>query len=92
MIVSFTDKGLRKLFEAGSARAIIPEHTDRLRLVLAMLETAEKPEDLALPGLRLKPFKKNQAEFWSVRVTGNWLVTFRFKDENVCDVDYVHTA
>ncbi|MCH7566909.1 MAG: type II toxin-antitoxin system RelE/ParE family toxin [Nitrospirae bacterium] len=30
----------------------------------------------------------NRRGSWSVRVSGNWRVTFRFKGQDVMDVDY----
>jgi proteic killer suppression protein len=33
------------------------QHAERLRLILAQLNAAAKPEDMALPGLVLHPLK-----------------------------------
>ena len=32
------------------------------------------------PGFRLHPLKGHRAGQWSVRVSGNWRVVFRFED------------
>ena len=42
-----------------------------------------------LPGLNLHPLKGQYKGFWSVSVSGNWRVIFRFEDNNAFDVDYL---
>lgn len=41
-----------------------------------------------LPGLFLHLLTGNQAKIWSVRVSGNWRVTFRFNGEHAEIVNY----
>ena len=42
-----------------------------------------------LPGFRLHPLKGDLAGYWSVSVSGNWRIVFRFDGSNVRDVDLV---
>jgi toxin HigB-1 len=71
-------KGLQRFFETGSKSGIQAQHADRLRLILAQLSAAMKPQDMALPGLVLHPLKGDRKGAWAVRVSGNWRVTFVF--------------
>ena len=89
MIKSFKHKGLKKLYESGSKQGVKPEHADRLRLILARLDASTAAEDMNLPGLSLHALKGSLKNFWSVSVSGNWRVIFRFKDGYVIDVDYL---
>jgi proteic killer suppression protein len=89
MINSFKHKGLKKLYESGSKQAVKPEHAARLRLILARLDAITAAEDMNLPGLSLHPLKGSLKKFWSVSVSGNWRVIFRFEDGYVLDVDYL---
>ncbi len=41
-----------------------------------------------LPGLRLHPLRGDREGTWSVAVSGNWRVTFRFCNADATDVDY----
>ena len=41
-----------------------------------------------LPGLYLQQLKGRQRGRWSVRVSGNWRVTFYFESPDVIDIDY----
>jgi proteic killer suppression protein len=89
MIKSFKHKGLNKLYETGSKQGIRPEHASRLRLILARLDAIAAAEDMNLPGLSLHPLKGSLKNFWSVSVSGNWRVIFRFEGGYVLDVDYI---
>jgi toxin HigB-1 len=89
VIRSFTHKGLRKFYETGSNAGIRPEHNKRLRLVLGALSAAVTVKDMALPGLGLHQLTGRLSGFWSVSVSGNWRVIFRFKDGEAFDVDYL---
>lgn len=41
-----------------------------------------------LPGLNLHELSGYRKETWSVKVSGNWRVTFRFVGKDVTEVDY----
>ena len=88
MILTFRHKGLAKLFGTGSAAGVRAAHADRLSMILAMLNAATAPRDMSLPGLRVHPLKGSRSGAWSVSVSGNWRVTFRFHCQDVTDVDY----
>jgi proteic killer suppression protein len=47
------------------------------------------PRDLDLPGLRLHPLKGELRGFWSVRVSANWRIVFRFVGGDATDVDFL---
>ena len=47
------------------------------------------PKSADAPGFRLHPLKGDRAGQWSVRVSGNWRVVFRFEDGEAVDVDLV---
>jgi proteic killer suppression protein len=89
VILKIRHKGLEKLYEDGSAAKVNPDHADKLRRILARLEASSSPDDMNLPGYRLHKLKGEYEGFWSVRVSGNWRVIFRFEGEHATDVDYV---
>ena len=88
MIKRFKSKGLKKLFESGNITGIQPQHTQRLRKILALLETADKIEDMDLFGLNLHALKGNKKGTYAVKVSGNWRVTFKIIDGDAVDVNY----
>lgn len=88
MIKSFRHKGLRALFETGSSAGVRPDHAKRLRMQLAALDSAQSVGDMDIPGFRLHPLKGDLAGRWSISVTGNWRVTFEFREGNAFVLDY----
>ncbi|MEX0503403.1 type II toxin-antitoxin system RelE/ParE family toxin [Alphaproteobacteria bacterium LSUCC0719] len=54
---------------------------------LARLDAAIRPEDMNEPGLRFHALGGEMKGRYSVRVTGNWRVTFAWDGENAVDVD-----
>ena len=89
MSQSFKHKGLRQLFEKGTARGIRADHVAKVENILAVLNRARKPSDMDLPGFRLHPLKGNLKDFWSVTVRVNWRIIFRFEAGEVYDVDLI---
>jgi proteic killer suppression protein len=65
------------------------DHGDKIERILARLDEATKAANMDLPGYRLHPLKGRLAGYWSVSVSGNWRIVFRFEGANVCDVDLV---
>ena len=89
MIVSFRHKGLETFFLTGSHAGIQPMHAKRLREMLAALNTAAGPADLARPSWRLHGLSGDRAGFLSLTVQANWRLVFRFDGTNVELLDYL---
>ncbi|MDP6705538.1 MAG: type II toxin-antitoxin system RelE/ParE family toxin [Alphaproteobacteria bacterium] len=89
MIRSFRHRGLRRLYERGDRRRLQAGQVNRIEDILARLDTANSPTMLDLPGYVLHPLKGQMSQFWSVRVSGNWRIVFRFADGDAFDVDLV---
>ena len=52
------------------------------------LNASTCPKDMGLPGLNLHELSGNRKSIWSVKVSGNWRVTFTFVGEHAELVDY----
>lgn len=89
MIQSFRHKGLKRFYEKESARGLPADMVNKIARILARLDVAAGPEMMNLPGLNLHPLKGELKGFWSVWVTGNWRIIFRFDGGHVFDVDLV---
>jgi proteic killer suppression protein len=88
MIKSFSHKGLEVFFRTGSTKGIQPKHADRLGRIMDRLDAAAEVRDMNAPGYDLHPLKGNLAGHWSVKVSGNWRVTFRMENGNAYIVNY----
>jgi proteic killer suppression protein len=88
MIKSFKHKGLEKFFASEATAGIQTAHKIKLRLLLTTLNAATQPRDMDAPGWNLHPLKGKLAGHWSVKVNGNWRMTFNFEGQDAVLVDY----
>ena len=89
-IRSFCHKGLKRLYEKGERRDVPAALAGKLADVLLAIDEAERPQDVGLfPGWRLHQLKSDLKGLWSVSVSGNWRVIFRFEKSDAFDVDLV---
>jgi len=88
MIRSFRHAGLEKFFTTGSNAGIQPAHAKKLSVQLGTLNTARDATRMNVPGWNLHPLKGDLADHWSVKVNGNWRMTFTFDGEDAILVDY----
>ena len=89
MIQSFRHKGLKLLIEKGDRRKVQAAYADKIARILARLEEVSEAGNMDLPGFRLHPLKGDLAGFWSVTVSGNWRVIFRFEGGHADAVDLI---
>ena len=89
VIKSFRHKGLALLFQTGKKSGVQPNHAEKLRLILAAIDNATKPEDLFSANLGLHKLSANLKGLWAVKVSGNWRVIFRFEGADAVAVDYL---
>ena len=90
MISSIKHRALRRYFETGEARGLPPELLSRLRLQLTAMNAADRVEELGIvPGWRLHRLKGDLKEYWSLSVSGNWRLIFRFANSAAEDVDLI---
>jgi proteic killer suppression protein len=88
MILSFKHKGLEQFFKTGRKSGIQAKHAKRIQLILGRLNAVTDPKDMNLPGLYLHQLSGARTDTWSVRVSGNWRITFKFNGEHVEIVNY----
>jgi proteic killer suppression protein len=88
VITDFKHKGLEGYFLKGRKSGIQAKHQKRIRMILARLHASTGPPDMDLPGLYLHDLSGKRKGTWTVRVSGNWRITFRFEGKDAIDVDY----
>ena len=89
MIESFRHRGLKALYQGRTSKGVAPEHEQKLRDILAQLDQSEKPSDMDLPGYDLHPLRGPLKGHYSVAVSGNWRVTFKFENGEESAVNYL---
>ena len=81
-LIPFRHKGLRQLHADDNVKSVPAATADKLRKLLFTLEPANDLSQVSrFPGWKLHPLKGDLKEFWSVTVTGNWRLIFRYDDE-----------
>ena len=85
MIRSFRDKGLRAFFETGNASGLSVQNAARVRRMLLALDAVTQPEHVNLPGYFFHGLQG--VPRWSIRVTGNWRITFGWDGVDAIDLD-----
>lgn len=90
MIKSFRHKGLKRLFEQQETKGVPAGHAQKITDVFAALDTAAEPSEVGLfPGWKLHPLKGELKGYWSISISGNWRVIFRFADGDAFDLDLI---
>ena len=90
MIRTVRHKALRRLVEEGDSKGLSPEMLSRIKRMLSALHAAD---DIALmetvAGWRLHPLKGNLSGYWSLSVSGNWRLVFKWQDGTANELDLV---
>lgn len=89
MIESIAHKGLRLLWEKNDPSKLPPEQVEKIRRILSAINAAKTLEPLRMvPGYKLRPLTGELKGFWSIWVTGNYRIYFRFEEGNAFDINY----
>jgi proteic killer suppression protein len=88
MIASIKHKGLRLLWVKNDASKLPATQIRKIRNILTLLNGAAKVEDLNFPGSGLHSLKGDLKGYWSVSVSGNYRIIFRFEKGDAHLVDY----
>ena len=80
-IESIRHKALRRFAETGSTKGLPSGSIDRLRNMLAYIDTIESAEELRVPpNFGAHQLTGDRKSEWSLTVTRNWRMTFRVNE------------
>jgi toxin HigB-1 len=89
-IASIKHKGLKQLFQRGSRKGVPAEFAEKLERMLTALHYARTIDEIGrVQGWRLHPLKGDLKGFWSLSVTRNYRLIFRFSGGGAHDLDLV---
>ena len=63
-------------------------HAKKIKHRLAVIDSVSVIEDINFPGFYLHKLIGDHDELWSVRVSGNWRITFKFENGDAYIVNY----
>ena len=93
MIKTIKSKALKLLWEKDDASKLPPSQIKKIKIILTIIDGLEEvPEDLGFyNNLRPHLLKGNLKDFWSLDVSGNYRIIFRFENKDASDLDYLDT-
>ena len=89
MIKSFIHKGLEDFYLNGTSKGIQAKHANRLADILDLLDAANEISVMNFPGSGLHKLEPKKNNIWSVKVSGNWRITFKYQDGDAYFVNYI---
>lgn len=89
MIVSIRHKSLRQYFEEGNGAKLPHDQLAKIARVLSALDAVSSEDDIKALGSGIHKLTGNLKGFWSIKVSANYRITFRFDAGDVFDIDYV---
>ena len=87
MIKYFIHKGLEDLFYDGTHKGIQARHASKLVAILDRLDAANEIKDMNYPGSGLHLLLPKKKGRWAIKISGNWRLTFEFKDGDAFNLD-----
>jgi proteic killer suppression protein len=92
MIVSFRHKGLQELYATEKTRRLPQERLEKINLILGLIDSAKNLGELNRPGFRLHRLGRPPLEgYYSIDISGNYRLVFRFFNGNAMDIDFLDT-
>ena len=88
VIENFKSKALADFWENNKPRGINPNYAGKVRRELDALEEAQSIEELDVPGFGLHELTGDRKGQWSMIVSRNWRITFRFEEGSAFNVDF----
>ncbi len=90
MIISFSDKQTRDLFNRQKVRKIPPSILKVAYRKLLLIDASGKIDDLRVPpGNRLEKLSGNMLGKHSIRINNQWRIVFNWKEGNAYNVEII---
>ncbi len=89
MIHTITHKGLHLFFEKGNGSTLPAEYLAKIALILDALDAVASEDDIKALGGGIHRFAGNYAGFWSIKVSPNYRIIFRYSNGDIFDVNYI---
>jgi len=81
-------KGLREFYVDHDPSGLNPDWVERAGRILEALDAITDPKELyGVPAYRLHQLKGKRKGTWSTRVSKNYRITFKWRDEGPYDVN-----
>ena len=89
MVESFRHKGLKRFFTKNDSSKLPAKQIAKIRYILTRLNAAQDVQDMNYGGSGFHQLGGSLKDFYSVKVTGNYRIIFKFTEGHASDVDYL---
>lgn len=89
MIESIRHKGLLLYYTEGSGAKLPASQLAKIARILDALDAVSSEDDIKQLGSGVHKLTGSLKAFWSIKVTANYRIIFRFEEGNIHDVDYI---
>lgn len=90
MIVTIKHKGLQLLWEKDDSSKLPQAYVKKIREALSRLDRMAHLKELRdIQGYRLHQLSGNLIDYWSITISGNDRIIFKFIDSNIYLLDYL---
>jgi proteic killer suppression protein len=89
MIETISSKALKLYYEDGNGAKLPHDQLSKIARILTALDAVTSDDDIKQLGSGIHKLTGNMKYFWSIKVSANYRIVFRFEDGNVFDVDYI---
>ncbi len=89
MIENIRHRGLKRLYQSGDKSKVRSDIANKAERFLSNLDEATTLKEVDLPGYGLHALTGDKQGFYSVTMSRNHRIIFRFKDGTAYDVDLV---
>jgi proteic killer suppression protein len=89
MIVSFRHKGLQQYYEEGNGSKLPASYLRKINRIIDQLEAITSVSDIQQMGSGIHKLTDDMVEFWSIKVSPNYRIVFRFDNGDISDIDYI---
>lgn len=89
MIATIRHKALRLYFEEGNGAKLPNTYLKKIAQILTALEAVVSEDDIKALGYGVHKLSGNLKDFWSITVSANYRIIFRYEEGDILDVDYI---
>ena len=89
VIVTINHKGLRAYYEDENGAKLPHEQLKKIARILSALDAVSSEDDIKALGSGIHKLTGNLKRFWSISISANYRIIFRFEEGDIFDVDYI---
>ncbi|MEJ7685342.1 MAG: type II toxin-antitoxin system RelE/ParE family toxin [Segetibacter sp.] len=89
MIVSIRHKGLWLYYEEGKTSKLAADQLGKISRILTASNAVSSEDDIKELGTGIHKLTGDLKHFWSIKITANYQIIFRFVAGDVYDIDYI---